>query len=500
MTSLAFVTPTKHQPLPNVHLTSLVYLTGTLEHHSPSGEMKLVCAGQSPGLAKLYEIHGNGLCQHIAKIILEQFYESVMGTMMKTPFINKDAPTAGPWSAVGVMKMLQIPDLSLGGNQRLRSRIATAIESNTDDKVVVSAMGYRPYSVTESISHSFINDCGQRVLNTFVRSDITPEFLGDAALFTNHIEYLCDHDTNQTKHIIDWLAHSIQNPDTKIGHAILLGSREGGTGKSLLLNTMATLMNRTNANTINVKDLRNSKQDWLIDKTLVIVEEVKDLNLSDMNNLKTLITEPTIMVDKKFATYQQERNHANFIFTSNFERSLYLPDSANARRYFVVFSEQKPRPAHYYKALANWLEHENGYSIVLGFLLERNLNHFDAMAPPPDTAAKALLISNSKTDFQLYVHTWANGSDYDSNAKTVKVFAYESLESALSKSPYSHERGKARRISEFLVSAGCTKKRVSLPNGKVKTLWFNQVAVEDGLLHMPYTEFQSLVIDDSYPF
>ena len=499
MTALALITTSKHQPLPNEDLTSLVYLTGTLEHPSPSGEMKLVCAGQAC-LAKLYEIHGNRLCQHIAKIILKQFYESVMSTMMKTPFINKDAPTAGPWSAVGVMKMLQIPDLSLGGNQRLRSRIATAIESNTVDKVVVSDMGYQPYPVTESISRSFINDHGQRVLNTYIGPDITPEFSGDATLFTNHIEYLCDHDTNQTKHIIDWLAHSIQYPGTKIGHAILLGSREGGTGKSLLLNTMATFMNRTNASTINVKDLRNSKQDWLIDKTLVIVEEVKDLNLSDMNNLKTLITEPTIMADKKFAAYQQERNHANFIFTSNLERSLYIPDSANARRYFVVFSEQAPRPAHYYKALANWLEHENGHSIVLGFLLTRNLNNFDAMGPPPDTAAKTLLIANSKTDFQLYVHTWANGQDDSNNAKAAKVFTYESLESALSRSAYARERGKTRRISEFLVSAGCTKKRVSLPNSKVKTLWFNQFAVADGLLHKPYDEFKNLVIDDSYPF
>ena len=90
MTALALITTSKHQPLPNEDLTSLVYLTGTLEHPSPSGEMKLVCAGQAC-LAKLYEIYGNRLCQHIAKIILKQFYESVMGTMMKTPFINKDA-------------------------------------------------------------------------------------------------------------------------------------------------------------------------------------------------------------------------------------------------------------------------------------------------------------------------------------------------------------------------------------------------------------------------
>ena len=122
------------------------------------------------------------------------------------------------------------------------------------------------------------------------------------------------------------------------------------------------------------------------------------------------------------------------------------------------------------------------------------------MGPPPDTAAKTLLIANSKTDFQLYVHTWANGQDDSNNAKAAKVFTYESLESALSRSAYALERGKTRRISEFLVSAGCTKKRVSLPNSKVKTLWFNQFAVADGLLHKPYDEFKNLVIDDSYPF
>jgi hypothetical protein len=500
MTTLALVAPAEHQPNSGVDLACLVYLEGTLERPSASGEMKLVCIEGEKGLAKLYEYHRNGLSQHIAKIILKQFYESTIGTMMKTPFINKDHPTAGPWSANGVMKMLQVPDLTLGGNQRLRSRISTAMESNTEDKVVISAVGYQPQSAIEPSKYTFINSYGQRVLNTFVGSKVAPVPSGDASPFTTHVEYLCGHDMPQAEHMLDWMAYSVQNPERKIGHAVLIGSRHGGTGKSLLLNTMAIIMNRTNVNTINVRDLHNSKQDWLIDKTMVIVEEVKDLNLSDMNNLKTLITEPTIMADKKFGTYQQEINHANFIFTSNFERSLYLPDSANARRYFVVFSELQPKHPCYYESLTTWLEHNDGYGIVLGHMLERDLSHFNAMEPPPETAAKTRLMGNSKTDFELFVQQWANGTNDEYSTPIAKVFTYKSVEDALKQSPYTHERGKTKRISEFLLATGCVKKRVHVSGAKGKTLWFNQLAVQDGLHHQPYGELRSVVIDDTYPF
>jgi hypothetical protein len=245
-------------------------------------------------------------------------------------------------------------------------------------------------------------------------------------------------------------------------------------------------MGRTNVSTINVRDLHNSKQDWLINKTLVIVEEVKDLNLSDMNNLKTLITEPFVMADKKFGSYQQESNYANFMFTSNFERSLYLPDSANARRYFIVFSEQEPKSALYYRSLATWLDHEDGYGKVLAFLLERDLSEFNAMEPPPETAAKTKLMAGSKTDFELYLGQWANGIHDGNEQPLSKAFTYEQLQFALQVSPYQSQRGKTKRISEFLSSAGCIKKRIYIAPGKTKAVWFNQLAVQEDMANWPY--------------
>ena len=486
MNTLTLVKLPNHDPCHDEDLTSLIYIEGTPEHPSVSCEMKLVCVGGSKILTKLYEFHRSKLSNHISKIILTHFYESTMGSMMKTPFINKNHPTAGPWSASGVMKMLQVPQLFLGGNQNLRSRIATAMDTNTQDKVVVSAMGYKPYSIMTPSTQTFINDKGQRVLNTFVGSDITPADAMTALPFVEHVEYLCDQDIEQTKHLLDWLAYTTQFPAKKIGHAVLLGSRKGGTGKSLLLNTLATIMGRTNVSTINVRDLHNSKQDWLINKILVIVEEVKDLNLSDMNNLKTLITEPFVMADKKFGSYQQESNYANFMFTSNFERSLYLPDSANARRYFIVFSEQEPKSALYYRSLATWLDHEDGYGKVLAFLLERDLSGFNAMEPPPETAAKTKLMAGSKTDFELYLGQWANGI-HDGNEQAVpKAFTYEQLQCALQVSPYQSQRGKTKRISEFLSSAGCIKKRIYIAPGKTKAVWFNQLAVQEDMANWPY--------------
>jgi len=500
MNTLALVKLPNHDPCHYEDLTSLIYIEGTPENPSASGEMKLICVGGLKTLTKLYELHRSELSNHISKIILTHFCESTMGTMMKTPFINKNHPTAGPWSAMGVMKMLQVPQLSLGGNQNLRSRIATAMETNTQDKVVVSAMGYKPYSIMIPSTQTFINEKGQRVLNTFILPDITPTNAMAALPFVEHVEYLCDQDIGQAKHLLDWLAYMTQFPAKKIGHAVLLGSRKGGTGKSLLLNTLATIMGRTNVSTINVRDLHNSKQDWLINKTVVIVEEVKDLNLSDMNNLKTLITEPFTMADKKFGSYQQESNHANFIFTSNYERSLYLPDSANARRYFIVFSEQEPKSALYYQSLATWLDNEDGYGKVLAFLLERDLSEFNPMESPPETAAKTKLMAGSKTDIELYVGQWANGIHNENEEVVAKAFTYEQLQNALQFSPYQNQRGKTKRISEFLCSSGCIKKRIYIASGKTQAIWFNQLAVQKDMVNWPYDALEPMLGIETSPF
>ena len=500
MNTLALAKLPNHDPCNDEDLTSLIYIEGTPEHPSASGEMKLLCVGGLKTLTKLYESHQRELSNHISKIILTHFYESTMGSMMKTPFINKNHPTAGPWSASGVMKMLQVPQLALGGNQNFRSSIATAMENNTRDKVVLLAMGYKPHSIMTPIKQTFINDKGQRVLNTFIGSDVIPANAMDALPFVEHVEYLCDQDIGQAKHLLDWLAYTTQFPAKKIGHAVLLGSRKGGTGESLLLNTLATVMGRTNVSTINVRDLHNSKQDWLINKTVVIVEEVKDLSLSDMNNLKTLITEPFMMADKKFGSYQQKSNYANFIFTSNYERSLYIPDSANARRYFIVFSEQEPKPALYYQSLATWLDNEDGYGKVLAFLLERDLSEFNQMESPPETAAKTKLMAGSKTDFELYVGQWANGI-HDGNEELVaKAFTYEQLQSALQASPYQGQRGRTARISEFLCSSGYIKKRIYIASGKTQAIWFNQLAVQKDMVNWPYDELKPMLDNETSPF
>ena len=123
--------------LPSLHLyheedlANLIYIEGTLERpgdSGESGEMKLVCFGDENMIFNLYEQFRDKLVDFIAKIILTQYFESTMGTMIKTPFINKNHPNAGPWSAIGVIKMLQVPNIKLGGNQNLRSKIATSIE------------------------------------------------------------------------------------------------------------------------------------------------------------------------------------------------------------------------------------------------------------------------------------------------------------------------------------------------------------------------------------
>ena len=94
----------------------------------------------------------------------------------------------------------------------------------------------------------------------------------------DHILYLCDGDRNAAKHLIDWLAFNVQFPERKIKHAVLLGSAHQGTGKSMLIDVMRQILGSKNTNSIGIKDIANGKQNWLVNRVFIAVEEVKDIS------------------------------------------------------------------------------------------------------------------------------------------------------------------------------------------------------------------------------
>jgi hypothetical protein len=282
---------------------------------------------------------------------------------------------------------------------------------------------------------------------------------------------LCDGDQEDADHLIDWLAFNVQFPERKIKHAVLLGSAHQGTGKSMLIDVMRKILGSKNTNSIGIKDIANGKQNWLVNRVFIAVEEVKDISPSQMNKLKSLITEETVNVDIKFGKYGEEKNLSNFLFTSNERRSLYLDESD--RRYFVLFSEAKPKEPEYYSKLNKWLTHEGGISEVYGMLLSHDLQDFNPDARPPMTGAKQVLITDCIPDLDLWIRDWSQMMLAD-NIDSVQSFSWEQLMEGMSGSPYRKDMSRTKYIKKSLENNGLVSSRKAVKGEGRRARWHKE--------------------------
>jgi phage/plasmid-associated DNA primase len=102
-------------------------------------------------------------------------------------------------------------------------------------------------------------------------------------------------------HVLNFLAHLLQRPQERIGHALLITSEAKGIGKSTLGSVVRRLVGEQNSRVAQTKDLKSSFDGWLMGKLVVQVDEVYEAGNWDLaNKLKPLITEPTVSANIKY--------------------------------------------------------------------------------------------------------------------------------------------------------------------------------------------------------
>ena len=231
----------------------------------------------------------------------------------------------------------------------------------------------------------------------------------------------------------------------------------------MLIDAMRKILGSKNTNSIGIKDIGNGKQNWLVNRLFIAVEEVKDVSPRQMNKLKSLITEETVNADIKIGKYGEESNLSNFLFTSNERRSLYLDESD--RRYFVVFSEAEPQGDGYYSTLNNWLTEKGGINEFYGMLLCHDLLDFNPDARPPMTEAKKALITDCVPDLDLWIREWC-----EERLTRDSSFKWGDLIEAMKFSPHSRDTSRAKYIKRILEDNGVACIR-SVINGIRSNRW-----------------------------
>ncbi len=174
---------------------------------------------------------------------------------------------------------------------------------------------------------------------------------GEWGLMRQHLlDVVCDGEEKYLNWLLDYIAHMVQRPAEPGYSAIVLRGREG-TGKSIVTRNMARWFGRHAMSVSQPGHLVGNFNAHLRDCVLLVAEEA--FFAGDKRHesvMKALITEPTLMIEKKGMDVEQSANCTHLFMLSN-ERWV-VPAGADARRYFVLdVSDAQMGEAAYFEKL-----------------------------------------------------------------------------------------------------------------------------------------------------
>ena len=214
-----------------------------------------------------------------------------------------------------------------------------------------------------------------------------------------------------------------------------------------------------NVRTTSETEIKDKFTNWVAERELVMMEEIRGLSDEVMNRLKMYIAPPPYMVpvNEKHVKHYEVPNVARFVAFTNSEYALQISD--DDRRWFVIWSQAEPKEPAYYTAFAKWSA-ENA-ALVGSWLAQRDLSGFAAQGRAPMTAAKKEMRFAAMGSLDFWVH------EAIANGQTPFETDLVSVEDVLSRLPYELRNLRPtpteKSIAIALKNAGALKlARVSL--------------------------------------
>jgi uncharacterized protein DUF5906 len=217
----------------------------------------------------------------------------------------------------------------------------------------------------------------------------------------NHLAIVYPEEAER-EHILDWLAHRVQRPHEKINHALVFGGGPG-IGKDSILAPVRHAVGPWNVREASPSQILGRFNGFL--KSVILrINEAHDLGEYDRfafyQHMKSYIAAPpeVLPIDEKNLREYPIPNVCGVVITSNHKTDgLFL--AADDRRHFVAWSnltkEDYRFKDKYWSRLYAYYE-DGGNEAVAAFLQQRNIDHFDPKAPPPQTAAFWAIIDNHR--------------------------------------------------------------------------------------------------------
>ncbi|HSW70606.1 MAG TPA: primase-helicase family protein [Gammaproteobacteria bacterium] len=233
----------------------------------------------------------------------------------------------------------------------------------------------------------------------------------DIAPFLTYIhEVICSNDERIERWVLAWLSHIFQEPSKKAGTALVLVGLPG-IGKSFLGEHFLIPIIGSHSVTTSSADRAAQGFNALFDNKIYVQcdEAISSRQRITAARLKSLITDPTLIIEPKGIDPYEKPNHMRMLFTSNeIHDAVFLSDGIHDRRYTVIqVSDIHRADSQYWVPLARWSTNQTNLSKVHRFLLDYSYQD-SFIRFPLSTAAKVLMQEHSMSKFDQWLSAWVS--------------------------------------------------------------------------------------------
>jgi hypothetical protein len=256
------------------------------------------------------------------------------------------------------------------------------------------------------VTHERAGGTSLPVVNLWIPSGLDTSQGGDISPYREHVEFVIP-DATVRQTVLDSFAFWCRSPEVKTNWAIFLGGK-AGIGKDAVVWPVKETLGQHNVGMPSPDDLESGYTDWLNHRKLIVVDTLRFVGKQHlMDRMKPMIASPPerLRINGKYKAQYEIANLVAFFFMANRDDALALDE--DDRRFFVYWSDAKPKPPSYYPKFWDWMREHAG-AIGHYFLHEHNISeHFEPLTPPPVTDAKQEMIAANKTPLtQLLRAAW----------------------------------------------------------------------------------------------
>jgi Primase C terminal 2 (PriCT-2)/Family of unknown function (DUF5906) len=271
--------------------------------------------------------------------------------------------------------------LTLLGKQAFIDRMAPEKFARTDENGTTNYVPVAPYWLTHRLAahyHQIIFDPDRppghngKSWNIWQGFGVVPE-PGTWSLLKDHIHTnICRGDDQLTSWMLNWMAQGVQQPAAVIGTAPVLKGLPG-TGKGVLANAYGRLWGPHYVSITKDDHVTGRFNQHLEGRRFVYVDEA--MFGGDRKNagvIKTMLTEPRIMIERKGVDPLWQDNHMIFMVASN-ERSVVPADIGDRRWQVIQVGDARREDRKYFGAIIAEME-AGGHEAMLFDLLQRDIS------------------------------------------------------------------------------------------------------------------------------